>query len=158
MATYRDWFALLNHGYRVTAVAASDSHDVSRFIVGQGRSYVACDDSDPGKINVAEACESFRQGRVLVSLGLLTELTVNEKFGVGDLATGLGKTLKIKVQVRGPSWVHADRVELFANGIRIREQTFERRREQGDTKAGIQENSQTVVWNIPRPAHDVYLV
>jgi hypothetical protein len=32
MQTYRDWFALLNHGIHMTPVGASDSHDVSRFI------------------------------------------------------------------------------------------------------------------------------
>jgi hypothetical protein len=37
MLVYRDWFALLNHGYRVTGVGSSDGHDVSRYIVGQGR-------------------------------------------------------------------------------------------------------------------------
>src|SRR5262249_28674077 len=77
----RDWFALGNHGQEVTAVGASDSHDVSRFIVGQGRTYVACRDDDPGRIDVAEACRSLREGRALVSLGLLARLTVDGRFG-----------------------------------------------------------------------------
>src|SRR4029079_3513384 len=37
MINFRDWFALLNYGYRATAVGSSDGHDVSRYIVGQGR-------------------------------------------------------------------------------------------------------------------------
>jgi len=40
MLTFRDWFALLNYRYSVTAVGSSDCHDVSRYIVGQGRSHV----------------------------------------------------------------------------------------------------------------------
>src|SRR5207302_6218465 len=32
-----DWFGLLNRGIVLTPVGASDSHDVSRFIVGQAR-------------------------------------------------------------------------------------------------------------------------
>ena len=43
-----DWMALLNRGYRVTPVGSSDSHDVGRHFVGQGRTYIRCDDSDPG--------------------------------------------------------------------------------------------------------------
>ena len=152
MLTFRDWFALLNHGCRVTAVGSSDSHEVSRFIVGQGRSYVACDDSVPDKIPVDAACESFRQGRVLVSLGLLAQMKVDDKFGVGDLAIGLGKEVKVKIIVLSPSWSQADRVELFANGTRIREQAFEPRR------SGSNRNSRSVSWSIPRPAHDVHLV
>ena len=34
----RDWFGLLNRGMQVTPVGSSDSHDVARYIVGQGRS------------------------------------------------------------------------------------------------------------------------
>ncbi|MDR3402373.1 MAG: CehA/McbA family metallohydrolase [Chthoniobacter sp.] len=121
MRSFRDWFALLNHGYRVTAVGSSDSHDVSRFIVGQGRTYIACDDANPGRINVDEACRNLKAGHAGVSMGLLTQLTVDDRFGAGDLATPLGSEIKVAVRVLGPSWVQADRVELYANGIKIRE-------------------------------------
>jgi hypothetical protein len=150
MLTFRDWFALLNYGYRVTAVGSSDCHDVSRYIVGQGRSYVMCDDANPARINVEAACQSFLKGRVLVSLGLLTQMTVEDKFGVGDLATGLGELMRVNVTVLGPSWTSADRVELYANGVKIREQPIE---------APVSSVEKTrVTWIIPRPAYDVHLV
>lgn len=147
---YHDWFGLLNHGYRITGVAASDSHDVSRFIVGQGRTYISCRDEHPGAINIEEVFRNLRQGRALVSLGLLTQMRVDDKFSVGDLATNLGKTFLISVKVLGPSWVTADRVELYANGVLIRDQSVEAKRP-GPEKAKI-------TWAIPRPTHDVYLV
>jgi hypothetical protein len=149
MIGFRDWFALLNHGYRVAGVGSSDSHDVSRYILGQGRTYVACRDDDAAAIDVDAACESFLKGRALVSMGLLAQLTVNERFGVGDLATGLGGELRVNVVVLGPSWVTADRVELFANGAKIREQKIE---------ATQSVEKSRVAWTIPRPAHDVHLV
>ncbi len=90
MQVFYDWFALLNHGYRIVGVGASDSHDVSRFIVGQGRTYIQCDDKDPGKLDVAEAIDNLRKGKALISLGLITTIKVDNRFGVGDLATGLG--------------------------------------------------------------------
>jgi hypothetical protein len=150
MQSYRDWFALLNHGYRITAVGSSDSHDVARFIVGQGRSYVACDDHDPAHIDVSTACRSFREGRVAVSLGLFTRLSVDDKFGPGDLATGLGPEIRVAVRVLGPTWVHADKVELFADGLKIREQTIQAP-DSAVEKAAIE-------WRLPKPAHDVHLV
>src|SRR5437667_1430689 len=150
MLTFRDWFALLNYGYRVTAVGSSDCHDVSRYIVGQGRSYVRCDDSNPGNINVEQACRSFLQGRVLVSMGLLTQLTVEDRFCVGDLATGLGELMRVTVTVLGPSWTSADRVELYANGVKIREQQI-------DAPVSPIEKTR-ITWLIPKPAYDVYLV
>ena len=155
MLPFRDWFALLNHGRRVTALATSDSHDVSRFIVGQGRSYLAGDDSDPSQINVAQACESIRRGRVLVSLGLLTKLTVDGKFSVGDLATGLGPKLQVQVEVLAPSWIEARRVQLFANGILIQESRLEQR---AKNAAKHNPTARTISWSLPRPAHDVFLV
>ena len=71
MAPYRDWFAMLNWGHPITGVGSSDTHDVSRFILGQGRTYVECPDTHPDKINITKACESFRYMRAYISMGLL---------------------------------------------------------------------------------------
>src|SRR5437762_8935612 len=110
--------AVLNHGGRVTAVGGSDSHDVARYIVGQGRTYLTCRDDDPSRIDVAAACRALRDGRAFVSLGLLTTLTVDGRFQAGGLVTGSGPTLRIAVTVLGPSWSTVDRVELFADGVK----------------------------------------
>jgi hypothetical protein len=75
---------------------------------------------------------------------------VNDKFTVGDMATGLADSIKVEATVFGPAWTQADRVELFANGILIREQKTEDGKRAGE-KARI-------VWQLPKPAHDVHLV
>jgi len=150
MLAFRDWFALLNHGYRIFGVGSSDCHDVSRYIVGQGRTYVKCKDDNAGNISVEEACDSFRQGRLLVSMGLLTQMTVDDKFGVGDLATGVGELMRVTVTVLSPSWVSADRVELYANGMKIREQQIE-------AQVNAVEKTR-ITWMIPKPAYDAHLV
>lgn len=149
MLLFRDWFALLNHGHRVTALGSSDTHDVSRFILGQGRTYVKCADSNPSAINVDAACRSLREGRALVSLGLLANLVVNERFGIGDLALRGQRGVTAVVTVLGPAWVQADRLELFANGVRVAEQKLPPVR--GTTKA-------RVTFKLPRLKHDFYLV
>jgi hypothetical protein len=84
MLVLRDWFALLNRGHRMTAVGASDSHDVSRFIVGQARTYIQVTDANPAGIDIATACEALKAGRANVSMGLLPEIRVEEKYGVGN--------------------------------------------------------------------------
>ena len=147
---FRDWFALLNHGHRIAAVASSDSHDVNRFILGQGRTYVAAKDADPSKLDLDEVWRSYQEGRLLVSLGLLAQLKVQDRFGVGDLATGLPETIKVEAVVSGPSWTQADHVELYSNGKVIREQKIT-----DDHRAG---EKARITWEIPRPAHDVHLV
>lgn len=147
---YRDWFALLNHGHRISAIASSDSHDVNRFILGQGRTYVAANDADPAKLDLEEVWRSYQQGRLLVSLGLLAQLKVNDRYGVGDLATGMMDNIKVEATVLGPSWVQADHIELYANGILIREQEIKDEHRAGE-KARI-------IWQLPKPKHDVHLV
>ncbi len=147
---YRDWFALLNRWHRIAAIASSDTHDVNRFILGQGRTYVAAKDADPAKLDLDEVWRSYQEGRLLVSLGLLAQVKVNGKFGVGDLATGIGESMEVEATVFGPAWAQADRVELYANGILIREQKIE-----DDHRAG---EKARLMWKIAKPAHDVHLV
>lgn len=149
MQLYRDWFALLNYGYRFAAIGASDTHHVSEFILGQARTYAVARDDDAARIEVDEVCESYRAGRLLVSLGLLANVEVNGKFRVGDLATGLGEEVRVEVTVSGPSWVTADRVELFANGIKVREAAI---------AATERVEKARVSWRLPRPKHDVHWV
>jgi hypothetical protein len=142
--------SLLNHGYRITGVGSSDCHDVNRYIVGQGRTYIVCKDADPGRIDVAEACDNLLKGRALVSLGLLTQIKVNGKFGVGDLVTGSEPDLDVDVRVYGPAWTTVERVELYANGVRIRDE-WPQSAAGGGEKARLR-------WKIGRPKNDVHLV
>lgn len=147
---YRDWFALLNRGHRIAAIASSDTHDVNRFILGQGRTYVAAKNGDPAQLDLDEVWRSYQEGRLLVSLGLMTTLKVDDRFTVGDLATGLGDKIKVEAVVSGPAWVKADRIELYANGILIREQSI-----MDEHRAG---EKARIIWELPKPAHDVHLV
>jgi hypothetical protein len=147
---FRDWFALLNRGHRLAAVGSSDSHDVNRFLIGQGRTYVAANDSDPASPNLNQVWRSYREGRLLVSLGLLTHLRVDDRFSVGDLASGLGETVRVEVSVHGPAWTRADRIELYANGILVREQAL--------NDPGRAGQKARVTWELPRPPHDAHLV
>jgi hypothetical protein len=149
MQPVRDWFALYNRGHFLTPVGSSDSHDVSRYIVGQGRTYIRCKDEDVSKIDAEKALESFIAGRVSVSCGLFAEIAVNDKYGPGDRAPAAGE-VTVAVRVLGPSWVKADRVELYANGVKIREADIK-----DDGKAGEKFSR---AWKIERPNHDTHFV
>jgi hypothetical protein len=85
----------------------------------------------------------------MVCCGLLVEITVNDKYGPGDLVKA-NDGLTVDVRVFGPSWVKADRVELFVNGRHAGGAVIE-----DNGKAGVKW-SQT--WRLPRPKHDVHLV
>ena len=121
----RDWMALLNRGLSITPVGSSDSHDVARHFVGQGRTYIRCDDRDPGNIDVDAAVNNFVQGRVMVSYGLLSEIKVGGKYGPGELARCPDGEIDVSIRVLGPHWATASTIRLYANGIMIRDQRIE---------------------------------
>jgi len=77
-------------------------------------------------------------------------MRVDDRFAVGDLATGLGEKIRVTVTVLGPSWTRADKVELFANGIKIRERKLTPSKDAGEKSR--------ITWELSRPAHDVHLV
>jgi len=107
MQLVRDWMALLRSGHKIAGVGSSDSHTVNFAIVGQARTYLLCNDSDPSDIDVDAAVQSFLNGNTSVSFGLLTLIEQR-----GD---------KVTVKVLGPSWTTANKLTLFANGKAIDE-------------------------------------
>jgi hypothetical protein len=143
-----DWMGLLNRGVMLTPIGSSDSHDVSRYIVGQGRTYVRCDDRDPGRINLSQAIASVRRGRVTVSYGLFVDVDVHGK-GPGELVDGRND-LDVRIRVKGPGWTRARRVTLYANGVKLREGVIK-----NGASAGVKWEGS---WRLPKPAHDVYVV
>src|SRR5262249_11999158 len=115
-----DWMALLNRGYSVAPVGSSDSHDVSRYVVGHGRTDIRADDRDPANIVVATTVDNLLAGRVLVSYGLLVDMTVNEKYRVGDFAQVVGSEVTVELRVLKPSWSKATELRMYANGALLK--------------------------------------
>jgi hypothetical protein len=148
LALARDWMAMLNRGLPLTPVGSSDSHDVARYIVGQGRTYVRGDDRRPGAIDVGRAMSHLRRGQVMVSYGLLTEIDVDGQ-GPGELVRP-GGALAVRIRVKGPGWTRADRLALYMNGSRIRETAIP-----DGTRPGVKWQG---TWRLPAPPHDVHLV
>ena len=137
MEPIRAWFALLNRGYRIVGIGSSDSHDVSRFIVGQGRTYIRVDDSNPGNVDIQKACDALKEGRAVVSLGLFPQLRISDapdaldapqlttgvltsaSSGIGEIHTGSSRFFEVTASVDFPRWMNPEgrtTATLFANG------------------------------------------
>ncbi len=149
MEPVRSWFALLNRGLRVTPIGASDSHDVSRFIVGQGRTYVRAPDTDPGRIPVDATVASLGAGRVVVSLGLFAQARVGTA-GPGDLVNA-HDARTIEAGVSGATWTRADRVALFVNGIETAHTPIA-------PAASARVEKTSVTWALPARRYDYFVV
>lgn len=92
---FYDWLGLLNRGLDIAPIGSSDSHDVSRYIVGQGRTYI-------------QAAGGFgRDENIGASMGLLCLLQVGEAYD---------DKFDVFVDVYAPSWVKLDKVRLFIDG------------------------------------------
>ena len=154
MQLFHDWMTLLNRGHHITPVGCSDSHDVARHFVGQGRTYIRCNDEDPGNIDVEMATDSFLKGRVSVSYGLMTKIIVNGRYGSGELARVPDDTVRVRLEVHAPHWIHSSRIMLFANGVLVREE----RTDPSDDGAMPLGMKWVGEWNWPKPKHDVHLV
>ncbi len=148
LALPRAWMGLLNRGVMLTPVGSSDSHDVARYIVGQGRTYVRCEDRNAGQIDPSQAIESVRRGRTMVSYGLLAQVEVSET-GPGESITAKGP-LQVRIQVQGPGWTQVGRVALYVNGALVREEAIA-----DGTKPGLKWEG---TWQLRKPPHDVHLV
>ena len=122
MELFNDWCGWINHGKMITPVGSSDSHHVSQFIVGQGRTYIRCNDADPGNVDVSAAVSAFQKGHVVVGYGLFADVQVDETGGPGDLVAAK-ETINVDVTIKGPAWANVKEIQLFINGTSIQQAT-----------------------------------
>jgi hypothetical protein len=133
---FHDWLGLLNRGLKIAPIGSSDSHDVSRYIVGQGRSYYGFD-SGPAMGEPLAA-----------SMGLLCTLVTNQT--IRGLAPHADE-YDIRMNVYAPSWIKADEVRLFVNGSETTEKPAT------DMASSAGPFKRTLRWKL-RFKHDVHVV
>ncbi|MCX7969827.1 MAG: CehA/McbA family metallohydrolase [Armatimonadetes bacterium] len=115
----RDWFGLLNHGYRITAVAGSDSHTLAQDEVGYARNFVHVGVDEPKQVTAETVVDAFRKGKVVVSIGPFVTFTA-EGQQIGSMISKPEGEIKFEIRVQAPNWVSVNEVELIANGIAIK--------------------------------------
>ncbi len=147
---FRDWFALLNRGYRIGAVSSSDSHTVGE-PVGQGRSYVPSATDDPAKIDVDASCDALKHGKNSIAVGIFTDVRVNDEFTMGDLVPCKdASSVELKLRVASAGWIHPRRALVFVDGRQVTELAV--------LGTGDGPTEQTLRATIPVPKHDAWLV
>ncbi|MBI3278954.1 MAG: CehA/McbA family metallohydrolase [Acidobacteria bacterium] len=110
----RDWLGLLNRGYRVAAIGASDTHTVDFVPIGQARTYIDIGGLGPEwRSRQKELFERLARGENLVAYGLAANLRVVHQSR---------RKLDLEAAVYGPSWSASDRLTIYANGSPAAEQ------------------------------------
>ncbi|MFN4180338.1 MAG: CehA/McbA family metallohydrolase [Armatimonadota bacterium] len=115
----RDWFGLLNHGYRIIATAGSDSHTLTQDEVGYARNFVYLGFDDPREITPEKVVQALREGRNVVSLGPFVTFIADGEL-IGSLISKPKGDITFEIRVQAPNWVSVNEVELVANGIAIK--------------------------------------
>jgi hypothetical protein len=105
------------------------------------------------------AINRFLQGNVLVSYGLIAELTIAGRYQSGDTAPHSDlpvsdRGLAVEIRVLGPHWTRAEHVHLYSNGTLVRSERLPETRPAG-RPAGVHWQG---VWHVPPPQQDVHLV
>jgi len=114
-AILQDWFALLNHGDWIVAVGSSDSHTVGDR-VGEGRTYVECEDRNPARIPIQKAASALANGYSSVSLGLYLEALQNGKPMMGRRMKAKNGKVSLQARLACASWASPEKLTAYING------------------------------------------
>ncbi len=114
----KDWFNLLNRGLRFTAVGGSDSHNVWYSAAGLPRSYIACGENGGKGRNAGRITEGILLHDVTVSSGIFVTIEVGGQRMGGQAKANNGR-VKVTVNLRAPSWIEAEKVDLVVNGLTV---------------------------------------
>ena len=111
------WFTLLNLGYKITAVASSDTHSPSSTPSGQPRTWVACSTDDPAFVDPGEIADMLRAHQAVASYGPFIRFEADgQPIGSEIAANG---PVELFIEVQSPGWFDVDVVELYENGTLI---------------------------------------
>lgn len=146
---FHDWLAMANRGVVLTPMGSSDSHDVSRYLVGQARTWVRCMTCDQSSADVAVIVDAVRRGRVAPSMGLTVVAEVDGHDAAGEIVAA-GDSLRLRARVLGPSWIEADSLSLFVDGTLEKSWPV--------AYPDFAGEKLVVEWTMPRPSSDASLV
>ncbi len=118
----RDWFALLNQGYRFVATGDSDSHRIQYQWAGYPRTLIAAGEAasgDKGPLDPIAIVAALKKGHATVTNGPVIQLEVAEGHP-GDEVTTKEDPVHLHVVVRAAPWVDVTSVEIVASGKSVR--------------------------------------
>jgi hypothetical protein len=131
-----NWLQLLNQGYRIPAVANTDSH-YNYHGSGWLRIWIESPTDDPAQIRTLDVVHAAEEGRVLMSNGPFLTVRAAESGSDAptvtmgqDLAAPTGK-VRLDVRVQCPNWLDVERVLVLVNG-RVHQQHSYRRKTHPD--------------------------
>ena len=121
----RDWFSFLARGRRVFAVGSSDSHHLSSSPVGFPRTCMFLGTSEPQGASPQAIATAVGTGRSTIAGGIFLDVRALPAsgdvgaVGPGQEITGIGAEGRMEITARAPTWVRADRLQVFVDGTAL---------------------------------------
>jgi hypothetical protein len=115
---FSEWLAMLEHGHRVVATGASDSHTIRSEGAGYPRTYVRAPLA--GVAPDKQLIGALRQGRAFVTSGPFLTARVGEA-GLGDRVVLREKTVNLEVFVQVPAWMQVNTLRIYLGTKVLRE-------------------------------------
>jgi hypothetical protein len=116
----RDYWALLNFGWRYTATGSSDSHRIQFHWAGYPRTMVTVDprasaDAAPRPVDPLTVVANIKKGHATVTSGPIIDFQLGSAHP-GDELTTLQDPIAGHLRVRAAPWIDVTRVEVVVGG------------------------------------------
>jgi hypothetical protein len=105
------WQGAFNHGKRITAVGASDTHGID---IGDVVTYIRVPTDDPARVTPEQVVDAIKGGRAVLSTGAFADIKIAGA-GPGDLASINNKTAEVSLRVQAAKGIDVSSVQVFAN-------------------------------------------
>ena len=112
----RDWFGLLSRGYRITGVGNSDTHYLTN-ASGYPRNYLYIGENGEDEADLDEDAivSAIQEMNVSVSGGLF--ITYQDYLPGDVVSIDSGETFSLHTLIQSPSWIAAEEIVVFVNGV-----------------------------------------
>lgn len=118
-AVLRDWFALLNQGYRYVATGSSDSHRIQYQWAGYPRTMVTVPVTAPvdeaAGVDPLAVVSALKRGHAYVTSGPVVDLDVDGAHA-GDEASAVDGRVRAHVTVRAAPWLDVRSLDVIVEG------------------------------------------
>jgi hypothetical protein len=113
----KDYFDLIDLGFRLVATGNTDTHELSRQPLGYPRNCIRVPDDSAAGLTPEAVLDGLGQGHSIVTSGPWLEVTMAGK-GPGETVTR-PEAPELEILVDGASWVPIDHVLVFVNGTMV---------------------------------------
>jgi hypothetical protein len=117
----KDYWALLDFGFRYTATGSSDSHRIQFHWAGYPRTMVTVDpnattESDSASIDRMAVVANVKRGHAVVTIGPMIELSLGGAHP-GDETVTTDDPVRAHLRVRAAPWIDVTRIEVVAGQV-----------------------------------------